>query len=75
MIFGNKSLRVHLVRGAVGFGALSLSLATVNQIWWPTLFLVPLAFWMLKGCPICWTAGLFETLANWIHRRFDSSDL
>jgi hypothetical protein len=71
MTFGNSSLALHLLRGAIGFIALAASLATVNQSWWPTLVLIPVASWMLKGCPVCWTVGLFETLANKLHTRID----
>lgn len=67
MTFGNKKLGMHLLRGAIGLGALWISLATVSKVWWPALLLMPLALWMLKGCPMCWTVGLFESLAWKIH--------
>jgi hypothetical protein len=73
MIFGNKTLALHLLRGGLGFGALSASLATANTTIWPTLVLMPFALWMLKGCPICWTIGLFETVALRLHRRADNA--
>lgn len=72
MIFGNKNLWLHLLRGVVGFAAMSMSLATVNQVWWPSLVLMPLALWMFKGCPICWTVGLLETLAHKVLLRADA---
>lgn len=71
MMFGNKNLWLHLLRGAAGFAALSISLATVNQLWWPSLVLMPLALWMFKGCPICWAVGLAESLAHKILLRAD----
>lgn len=71
MTFGNRSLALHLLRGAIGFTALAASLTTVNQSWWPTLVLMPVALWMLKGYPVCWTVGLFETLANKLHAQLD----
>lgn len=71
MTFGNKSLTMHLLRGAAGLGAVAVSLATVNQTWWPTLVLMPFAVWMLRGCPMCWTVGLFESIAHKIHQRAD----
>ncbi len=71
MVFGNKTLLLHLLRGGLGFGALAGSLATANTTIWPTLVLMPFALWMLKGCPICWTIGLFETAALHLHRRVD----
>lgn len=69
MMFGNPTLTGHLLRGIAGFGALAVSLATLNQHWWPSVLLMPLALWMFKGCPVCWTVGLFETLAHVVLRR------
>ena len=72
MMFGNNSLWFHLGRGVLGFSALAVSLATLNQTWWPSLVLMPLALWMFKGCPVCWTVGLAETLA---HKMLSRSDV
>ena len=75
MIFGNRSVRMHLLRGALGGVALWLSLHTVATTWVPSLLLMPLALWMFKGCPICWTTGLFESAAAWRHRRNEQAAL
>jgi tryptophan-rich sensory protein len=61
MIFGNKTLGAHVLRGVFGFAALACALATANNSIWPSLLLMPFALWMLKGCPVCWTIGLIET--------------
>lgn len=74
MQFGNKSIGLHLVRGALGFGAVAGSLATMNHSLWPTLILMPVALYALKGCPVCWTVGLFETIAFRLHERMDELD-
>ena len=74
MGFGNKTLPLHLLRGVLGFGALAGALATANTNLWPTLVLLPFALWMLKGCPICWTIGLIETVALYLHRRVDNEE-
>ena len=63
MAFGNRSLAVHVLRGVLGFGSLVLALKGYEIIGWPALLLMIVAVWALKGCPICWTIGLFETLA------------
>ena len=63
MAFGNRSLAVHVLRGVVGFGSLVLALKGYDIVGWPALLLMAVAVWALKGCPICWTIGLFETLA------------
>ena len=63
MAFGNRSLAAHVLRGVLGFGSLVLALKGYDIIGWPALLLMGIAVWALKGCPICWTIGLFETLA------------
>ena len=63
MAFGNRSLALHVLRGVLGFGSLVLALKGYDIVGWPALLLMGIAVWALKGCPICWTIGLFETLA------------
>ena len=69
MIFGSRSVGIHLLRGALGGAALWLSLRTVDTNLVPSLLLMPVALWMFKGCPVCWTVGMFESAAAWVHRR------
>ncbi len=68
MTFGNRSIRIHLARGLAGFAALAVALRTMNSSLWPALIFLGLALWMLRGCPVCWTVGLFETIVMKIHR-------
>jgi hypothetical protein len=67
MIFASKSLRVHLARGVLGFGALAAAAALARaQAGWAlalALALLPLGFLALRGCPMCWTVGLIQTVA------------
>lgn len=63
MTFGNRSLVVHLVRGIVGALALFAALRGYDAVGWPALLLVGVTLWAFKGCPICWTIGLVETVA------------
>lgn len=63
LVYGNRSLARHLARGAIGVTALALALRGYDLIGWPALLLLGVTIWMLKGCPICWTIGLFETIA------------
>lgn len=69
MIFGNKSVWMHLLRGLLGFAALACAIHYANTNLWITLILMPLALWMLKGCPICWLVGFVETLAMKLHKN------
>ena len=63
MTFGSRSLVVHLVRGAIGAASLALALRSYDIIGWPALALVAVTLWAFRGCPICWTIGLVETVA------------
>ena len=63
LTFGNESLSLHIMRGILGFGALYLALTEYEAIGWPVWLFFGVTVWMLKGCPICWTIGLFETAA------------
>jgi hypothetical protein len=71
VVFGNKSVGVHLARGMLGVAALYLSLETMSHTLWPSLVLLPLSLYLLKGCVMCWTVGLIETLAMAVHERHE----
>jgi hypothetical protein len=62
MIFGSSSFKAHLARGLAGIAALSAALYFAALIW-PAIILMPFALWMFRGCPVCWTTGLFEMAA------------
>src|SRR5262249_38002 len=64
LYFGSKTIGVHILRGVLGFAAFSVSLATLSTTIWPSLFLLPAAFYLLKGCPMCWIAGFVETITR-----------
>jgi hypothetical protein len=63
-MFGSAFLGAHLMRGAVAAGLFTW--AIVHQAAYPGLSLVAgvAAFVALRGCPICWTIGLVETLSR-----------
>jgi hypothetical protein len=62
MSFGNTSLAIHLLRGLLGLSSLLLANWTYPWLGLFSLLFLPVALWALKGCPMCWTIGLFETL-------------
>lgn len=74
MVFGNRTLTRHLLRGAIGFSCVAVSLHTMNQMLWPSLVLLPIALYALRGCPICWTVGLVETIVMRIHGMRDRAN-
>jgi len=60
-MFASKSLVEHLFRGAVGLSAFAFSALLGPTHPWVALALVPFALVALRGCPLCWTIGLFQT--------------
>ncbi|WP_310794813.1 hypothetical protein [Streptomyces sp. TLI_171] len=54
----------HLVRGAVGFGAIVAGVVLVPLLGWAALLLVPAGLWALRGCPMCWMIGLAQTVSR-----------
>jgi hypothetical protein len=67
-LFASNTLIEHIIRGAIGIGAISvaISLGKPGGAWWSipsALALGAVAIVAFRGCPICWTVGLFETVA------------
>ena len=61
-MFASRTIAGHLVRGAIGLGALVLGVLLAEGHPWLALVLVPVALLVLRGCPMCWTVGLVETV-------------
>lgn len=67
--FASASLPRHLVRGVVGFGALIGSVALIPAVGPVALMLLPVGLVALRGCPMCWTIGLMQTVSRGRLRR------
>jgi hypothetical protein len=65
----SRSLPRHLVRGAVGFGAIGAALALTGSLGPGALLLAPLGLVALRGCPTCWILGLVQTISAGRLRR------
>ena len=63
-IFASSSISRHLARGVVGFGLLGGSFALIQVAGFVSFLLAPLGLVALRGCPMCWTMGLIETIAR-----------
>ncbi|HVZ29830.1 MAG TPA: hypothetical protein VG839_05520 [Asticcacaulis sp.] len=67
-MFASKSITEHLVRGAIGIGAAigalySFALGTLwSLVVASALLLIALVAW--RGCPMCWTMGLWQTVTG-----------
>ncbi|WP_437963887.1 hypothetical protein WMF04_29680 [Sorangium sp. So ce260] len=62
-MFASKSLVAHVARGVIGFGALAAAVLLARDLLWLSLALLPVALVALRGCPMCWTVGLIQTVA------------
>ncbi len=58
------SISEHLLRGAAGLIAAVLAIALLARVGPVSLALLPLTVLAWRGCPTCWTVGLFGTLAD-----------
>jgi hypothetical protein len=63
-VFASRSITAHIIRGAVA--ATLLTWAWLHQSANPLLAGVAFvaALVAMRGCPTCWTLGLFETIAQ-----------
>ena len=63
-MFASPSIARHLLRGVVGFGALTAAilLARTPGLVAASAALAILAVLALRGCPVCWTLGMVETV-------------
>jgi hypothetical protein len=62
-VFASKGVAEHLARGAIGIGAFAACVYFAASHPWLAIVLVPVALVALRGCPMCWTVGLAQTLA------------
>lgn len=68
-MFASNTLVEHILRGAAGIGALWIAVAIAASHPWGSLALGGLVQLAFRGCPICWTIGLFETAGQHWRRR------
>lgn len=62
-MFASKSLVEHLARGTVGVGALAAAVGLLAAQPWLALAALVASLVALRGCPMCWTVGLMQTVA------------
>ena len=63
-MFASNNLSEHILRGAIGLGALWIAVAITEAHPWGSLALGAVVLTAFRGCPICWTIGLFETASQ-----------
>jgi hypothetical protein len=62
--FGSASLGAHLLRGAAAAALLGWTIIQQTAHPWLSLAAGVAAIVALRGCPMCWTVGLVETLSQ-----------
>ncbi|MFE7134548.1 hypothetical protein ACFVIM_27180 [Streptomyces sp. NPDC057638] len=67
--FASTSIPRHLARGAAGFGSLAASILLLPLTGPVSLVLAPVGLLALRGCPVCWTIGLAQTVSRGRLRR------
>jgi hypothetical protein len=70
-MYGSAFLGAHLMRGAAAAVLLVWAVAHQSAHPWLSLGAGVAALVALRGCPMCWTVGLVETL--WRGRRDSTS--
>ncbi len=63
-IFGSACLGAHLMRGAAAAALLAFAIVKQTAHPWASLSAGVAALVALRGCPMCWTVGLVETLSQ-----------
>jgi hypothetical protein len=61
-MFASQSLVEHLLRGLLGIAAVGCAVLLSGSQPWAASGLLVLGMLALRGCPMCWTIGLFETV-------------
>ncbi len=73
-MFASNSLIEHGVRGVLGVGLLWFAISIASTHPFSSLGLGIATLIVFRGCPICWTIGLFETI-NMSYIRFKKKRL
>ena len=63
-MFGSIFLGAHLMRGAAAAALLAWAIVHQTAHPWLSLGAGVAALVALRGCPMCWTVGLVETLSQ-----------
>jgi hypothetical protein len=71
-MFASKSIVEHLLRGLIGIGAIVVAVILAGRPGWlsatASAILALSALVAFRGCPVCWSIGLFETIGRRIGR-------
>ena len=71
-MFGSRSITLHVLRGALAAACLFAAFK-LHSVLLAALAIIA-AIVLLRGCPMCWTVGLCETVARRIGARRNTQD-
>ena len=68
-MFASKTVAAHMMRGVIA--AALIAWAVTHQTSDPAFAVIAgvLALVAMRGCPLCWTVGLFETIGERVRVR------
>jgi len=69
-MFASKTVVAHLVRGVTAAALIVWAVQSSDPVF--AVAAVVAAVVVMRGCPLCWTVGLFETIGERIKRRAHS---
>ena len=65
-MFGSTTFLAHILRGVIGFGVFALAILLARNpdtaSVYASVTLAIVALIALRGCPVCWIIGLFDTV-------------
>ena len=62
-MFCSRSVSIHLLRGVGAVAMLALAILYGSERAWLVPPLLIGAVVLMRGCPMCWLMGLFETIS------------
>jgi hypothetical protein len=63
-MFCSSSIWEHVLRGLGAGTLIACALYFGSEMPLPSLAMFGGALFLMRGCPMCWLVGLFETMAN-----------
>lgn len=72
--FASATVGAHLQRGLLGFVPIALALYLWPRVGLIALVPAVLGVVALRGCPMCWTIGLIQTVTRQRYRRVCTED-
>ena len=72
-LFASRNLSAHLLRGAFAAACLYWAVTHESVSPMPALLAGVAALVALRGCPLCWTMGLVETVSQRLKARHASA--